>query len=409
MTTHHDTLARLYRQEAARMIAVIGRAFGLAHIEVAEDVVGETFLKAAGVWEKDGLPAQPSAWLYAVARNKMLEHLRRQKLFAGRIAPEVTSASPSHEHPDWAFSEAHIQDSQLRMLFAVCHPAIAGEAQIGLALRILCGFTLDEIAEAFLTNKEAISKRLYRAREKLRAEGMTLELPTGAGLEARMDAVLRIIYLLFSEGFYSTTNSLALRKDLCLEALRLCQMLTESPHTDTASANALLALMCYHSSRFTARVGPKDGFVLYDDQDEALWDKALIGRGHYYLNRSGKGTEISSYHLEAAIARWHCQKEDTREKWEGVLDLYNKLLRLNYSPMVALNRTFALYKARGAAVALPEALKLRMDHSLSYHLLLAEIYKEVDSAQAVVCLRQALTLAKTGREREVILGRLGEG
>ena len=196
------------------------------------------------------------------------------------------------------------------MLFAICHPAIASEDQIGLALRILCGFGIDEIAEAFLSNKDTINKRLYRAKEKLRTENIRMELPPEHQIACRLDNVLHIIYLLFNEGYYSKTQNQILRKDLCLEAMRLCIMLTEYEPTNLPKTNALLALMCFHASRFDARQTNGSFLVLYEQQNEELWDVALIGQGMHYLNLAAEGEEISSYHLEARIAWWHCIRED---------------------------------------------------------------------------------------------------
>ncbi len=233
------------------------------------------------------------------------------------------------------------------MLFAICNPAIASEAQIGLALRILCGFGIGEIAEAFLSGKDTINIRLSRAKEKLRTEKVEMELPAVTQLVSRLDNVLHVIYLLFSEGYYSKTQNQILRKDLCLEALRLGVMLTEHVETNRPKTNALLALMCFHASRFSARQTGENSLVLYERQNPALWDAALINQGRLFLSLSAQGEEVSSYHLEARIAYWHCIKEDYRGKWEDILQLYNQLLLINYSPSVALNRTFALYKANG--------------------------------------------------------------
>lgn len=263
------------------------------------------------------------------------------------------------------------------MLFAVCTPAIASEAQIGLALRVLCGFGIDEIAEAFLTSRETIHKRLFRAKEKLRTEHIRLELPPPAEIPARLDNVLHIIYLLFSEGYYSQTRNWVLQKELCWEAIRLGVLLTEYEGTNQPKTNALLALMCFHASRFHARqpapppgqpAQPSDEaeIILYDQQDENLWDTDLIRRGMQYLAQSATGDQLSSYHLEARIASWHCIKEDTPEKWEEILQLYNQLLMVNYSPGVALNRTFALYKANGREQALIELEKLKLEGNHFY-------------------------------------------
>ncbi|MEL7588427.1 MAG: DUF6596 domain-containing protein [Prolixibacteraceae bacterium] len=397
-----ESLKHLFQQEFSKMVAVISKLYGLQHIEIAEDIVSETFLLAAETWGMKGIPPNPAAWLYTVAKQKTIHHFRRQKVLETKIIPELVSSSPHEDSGDLNFSLENIRDSQLQMLFAICNPVIAGEAQIGLALRILCGFGIDEIAEAFLTNKETINKRLFRAKEKLRTEKVSMELPPENEIKNRLDTVLHIIYLLFSEGYYSRTNNQVLRKELCLEALRLCSMLTGQEHTNRPKTKALMALMCFHASRFNARQANSDHFVLYDQQDEELWDPALIGQGIQYLNLAAQGDEISSYHLEAAIAFRHCQKEDTPEKWEQILYLYNQLLVLNYSPGVALNRAFALYKVKGPQAALEEAEKLKLENNHFYFLLLGELYKNLDNSKAKQSLQRALALAKTDPEKQHI-------
>lgn len=385
------------------MVAVISKQFGLQHIELAEDLVSETFMSAAETWGLKGMPENPTAWLYAVAKQKTLYHFRRNKIFEKKIVPELSITQEDKEEPEELnFSQENIRDSQLQMLFAICTPAIASEAQIGLALRILCGFGIDEIAESFLSNKETINKRLFRAKEKLREEKVTMELPPEGEIPNRLDTVLHIIYLLFTEGYYSKTQDQILRKDLCLEAMRLGIMLTEYTLTNLPKTNALLALMCFHASRFSARQTDENSLVLYEQQDETLWDIALINQGVHFLNLSAQGDEVSAYHLEARIAYWHCMKEDTREKWEDILQLYDQLLLVNYSPSVALNRTFALYKAKGAQAALTEAEQLKLETNHFYFILLGELYKNIDIEKARLHLQKAYSLAKTFTEKQGI-------
>jgi RNA polymerase sigma-70 factor (ECF subfamily) len=363
-------LKQLFQKEFSKMVAVISNLFGLQHIETAEDIVSETFLQATESWKEKGIPVNPTAWLYAVAKQKTLYQFRRNKIYEEKVVPQIRSTQQNEEETgELDFSQQHIKDSQLQMMFAICDPAIASEAQIGLALRILCGFGIDEIAEAFLSNKETINKRLFRAKEKLRTEKVKMEMPPENELLPRLDNVLHIIYLLFNEGYYSQTQNQVLRKELCIEAMRLAINLTEYEKTNLPKTNALIALMCFHASRFTARETNEDDIVLYEQQDESLWDQDLIQQGIYYLNLSAEGNEISSYHLESRIAYWHCIKEDTQDKWENILQLYNQLLMINYSPAVALNRTYALYKANGKQEALQEALKLKLDNNHFYFVL----------------------------------------
>lgn len=399
----NEYLKHLFQLEFAKMVAVISKLFGLEHIETAEDIVSETFLKATETWEKQGLPPNPTAWLYVVAKQKTLYHFRRNKILEQKVKPEIISRQQEAvDIGEPNFSQENIKDSQLQMLFAVCNPAVASEAQIGLALRILCGFGIDEIAEAFLSNKETINKRLFRAKEKLRTENIKMELPPEHDIVQRLDNVLHIIYLLFSEGYYSQTRNQILRKDLCVEALRLGLMLTTYEKTDRPKTNALIALMCFHASRFDARQTEEESPILYEQQDAGLWDKEMIEQGMHYLYLSVRGDEVSSYHLEAQIAYWHCIKEDSREKWENILSLYNQLLLVNYSPSVALNRTYALYKANGRQEALIQAEKLRLENNHFYFILLGELYKGLDNVKARLHLQKACDLAKTQTEKQVI-------
>lgn len=385
------------------MVAVISRLFGLQHIEIAEDVVSETFLLAAETWGVKGMPQNPTAWLYAVAKQKTLYLFRRNKIFEEKVTPALKSSQErDSEIEAFSFSEQNIKDSQLQMLFAICTPLIASEAQIGLALRILCGFGIDEIAEAFLSNKETINKRLFRAKEKLRVEKVKMELPPESEIDSRLDNVLHIIYLLFSEGYYSKTQNQILQKDLCLEALRLGLMLTQYERTNLPKTNALIALMCFHASRFDARQTNEDSLVLYEQQNEELWDTALINQGMHFLSLSAQGNEVSSYHLEARIASWHCMKEDTPEKWEDILHLYDQLMLVNYSPSVALNRAFAIYKAKGAQAALAEVEHLRLENNHFYFVLLGELYRNIDHRKAKLNFQQAYALAKTETEKQGI-------
>ncbi|MBW4890975.1 sigma-70 family RNA polymerase sigma factor [Mucilaginibacter sp. HMF5004] len=395
-------IPHLFRREFSKMVTVISKLFGLQYVELAEDIVSETFLIATETWGIKGIPPNPTAWLYTVAKNKTLEYLRRDKVFAEKVSPALILNEQAGYQINLDFSKQNIQDSQLQMLFAICNPIIPDEAQIGLALRILCGFGIDEIAEAFLSNKETINKRLYRAREKLREAKVALEMPAEQQVNQRLDNVLHTIYLLFNEGYNSTTQSEKLRTDMCLEAMRLGVILTGCESTNLHKTNALIALMCFHASRFNARFDNNNDVVLYEDQDETLWDKELIKQGNYYLHLSVGGTELTSYHIEAAIAQMHSQKADTPQKWEHILQLYNQLLLINYSPSVALNRTFALYKARGAAQAITEAEKLQLTGNYFYFTLLGELYKDIDKKHAKLQYQKAHALAKTKKDKDVI-------
>jgi len=318
------------------------------------------------------------------------------------VAPEIEYTDTSSQEPEIDLSNKNINDSQLQPMFAICHPSIPTEAQIGLSLNILCGFGVEEIADAFLSNTETIYKRLARAKDKLRTEKIHVELPAQSEINDRLKTVLTTLYLLFSEGYYSTSQNSTLRKDLCVEAMRLNVMLVENGQTNTPPANALLALMCFHSSRFDARTNQNGGLVLYEEQDESLWNRELTERGEYYLNRSSSGNRLSKHHVEAAIAYWHTHKKDTSDKWENILQLYNKLLQIEYSPIAALNRTYALSKANRKRQAIVEAEKLNLSDNHLYHSLLGNLYTDVDNNRALQHLQIALTLAKTNAEKVVI-------
>jgi RNA polymerase sigma-70 factor (ECF subfamily) len=299
-------------------------------------------------------------------------------------------------------SPQNIDDSQLQMMFAVCNPIISPEAQIGLSLRILCGFGIEEIADAFLTSKETINKRLYRAREKLRAEKIRIEMPAPSEIEERLENVLTTIYLLFNEGYFSESQDMTIRKDLCLEAMRLCNMLIENSSTNKPAVNALMALMCFQASRFEARVDKNGLPVLYDEQDVDLWNAGLISRGGYYLHISSVGQNLSKYHLEATIAYWSTRKEDTIEKWQAVLHLYDLLLQKEYSPVAAMNRIFAISKVKGKREAIKDAENLNMTGNQFYFTLLGELYTEIDNEKALENFQHALGLAKTDTVRRTI-------
>jgi len=329
-------------------------------------------------------------------------------LFENKIAPELKYRAFTSLDPDIDLSPKNINDSQLQMMFAICHPAISSEAQIGLSLRILCGFGIEEIADAFLTNKETINKRLFRAKEKLRAEKIDIELPVATQMDARLEAVLATIYLLFNEGYYSASQNKTIRKELCFEAMRLCKMLVENETTNKPPANALLSLMCFHSSRFEARFSKNGETVLYDEQDTGLWNPEMISQGGYYLNRSANGDTISKYHLEAGIAYWSTQKPDTKEKWENVLQLYNRLLQIQYSPIAALNRTYALSKANSKEEAILEAEKLSLIENPFYFGLLGELWLDIDNKKSIENFKKALGLVKTETGRLAIQAKLAK-
>jgi RNA polymerase sigma factor (sigma-70 family) len=369
-------------------------------MEIAEDIVSDTFLSALETWPYKGIPENPKAWLYAVAKNKTKNYILKTSNFENNIAHQIFQISEISTEID--LSERNITDSQLQMLFAICHPSISEESQIALALKILCGFGIDEIASAFITNKETINKRLFRAKEKLKSEKIKIEFPSENQVIERIDTVLLTLYLLFNEGYYSENQDTVIRKDLCFESIRLLELLIENYAHKIPKIQALYALMCFHSSRFDARKDQNNQTVLYQNQDENLWDKALIEKGIFHLHLASKGETASKYHIEASIAYWMTIKQDSKEKWEQVLKLYNLLLFQEYSPIAALNRTFALSKVYGNEIAIAEAEKLKLESNPLYFSLLAELYLSIDLLKAKQNLEKALSLSNSNHEKEIL-------
>jgi RNA polymerase sigma factor (sigma-70 family) len=406
MANETELIPHLFRTEYRKISSVLCKLFGIERIEIAEDIASETFLSAMESWTYKGIPENPVAWLYSVAKNKARNYLNRSQIFSEKVIAQIKQSSVQNEEIEIDLSEQNITDTQLQMLFALCHPSIPVEAQIGLSLRILCGFGIEEIANAFLTKKETINKRLFRAREKLRMEKVAIILPSEAEINSRLETVLTTLYLLFSEGYYSESQDEILREDLCIEAMRLTYLLIENEKTNLPAVNALLALMCFHSSRFKARKNKNGKMILYDDQDETAWDQELIAKGAYFLHQASCGNKITKYHLEASIAYWHTIKSDTQEKWENILQLYNLLLQIEYSPIAALNRTFALSKANGKREAIIEAEKLNLSGNHYYFTLLGELYTHVDNDKAKINLKKALALAKTKTDRQTIQSKI---
>ena len=402
MMKQDEIIPHLFRTEFRKITAVLCKLFGIEYIGLAEDIASETFLRALETWPYQGIPENPVAWLYAVAKNKARNLIIRDRLFREKIATDLKITEDQTTAIRIDLSEQNITDSQLQMLFAICHPSIPAEAQVGLALRILCGFGIEEIANAFLSNKETINKRLFRAKEKLRAEKVPVALPPVTVLNDRMETVLTTLYLLFNEGYYSESNNNILRRELCDEAMRLVLLLLEHKQTNIPAVNALYALMCFHASRFDARINALGEMVLYDEQDEECWNQLLINQGIFYLNQAAVGKNYTRYHLEAAIAYWHTIKADTAEKWENILQLYNQLLQIAYSPVTALNRTYALSRSYGKQLAIREAEKLQLNNNRYYQALLGELYTGIDNTKAAECFQTAISLAKTNADKSIL-------
>jgi len=390
----------LFRIEYTKLTAVLCRHFGFDQIETAEDIASETFARALESWSLHGIPENPTAWLYKVAKNRTIDQIRRHRLHSG-AQNELEHFSQTAEIPGLPeLSPGNIVDSQLRMIFAVCNPLVSPEAQVALALQLLCGFSVEEIAGVFLTSRETVKKRLYRAREILRASGTDILRVKLTEIPERSERVYLTLYLLFSEGYFSNTPGNVIRENCCAEAMRLAAILTENKETDTPVANALLALMCYQASRIPARGNYCEELILFEDQDRQLWDRNLIDKGNHYLVKACSSPVYSRYHIEASIAFWHTTAGDNR--WQHILDLYNRLLLLEYSPVAALNRTFAFARVNGAAAGITEAEKLGLTGNRFYHSLLGHLYAGIDPAVARSHYARAIDLSLTQVEKKTL-------
>ncbi|MEP1792436.1 sigma-70 family RNA polymerase sigma factor [Reichenbachiella sp.] len=396
-------LSEIFKTEYSNLIAVLSNYYGLKDLQLAEDIVSETFLKAMKAWSHKGIPQYPRAWLRKVAQNHYYEDYRRQKNFKDNISNEV--ATRSEEFESIEITEKLIEDSQLRMIFLLCNPELNREAQLCIALRILCGFSTEEIAKALLSNKESVNKKLYRAKKSLQRRLSIEDELTASDYKDRLDNVLRVIYLLFNEGYYSSTDEENIRNELCWEAMRLGIFLSNQRHFEVDHVQALIALMCFQASRLKARQSDGGGDLLYDEQDQSQWDQKLIQKGLQYLKMASKGERVSKYHLEATIAFWHTQ--DQEGKWDHILMLYNKLLTIEYSSTIAMNRSYALAKAQSPQKAIVEALKLELQDNAHYFCLLAELYRMDQNIDLEINnLNKALKLVKKENETALIQRKL---
>ncbi|WP_313001437.1 RNA polymerase sigma factor [Chryseobacterium gleum] len=400
MVNPNEITPHLFRTEYSKIVAVLCRSFDIRHIEIAEDIAGDTFLKASEYWAMNGIPDNPSAWLYTVAKNKAKDYFKHLSVVEKNKQEEIKAVENNYQTID--FDTKNISDSQLEMIFAACNPVNSLETQICLALQILCGFSIEEIANAFLSKPETIKKRLQRGRETLRTHHFTINSLNEQDIHQRLETVLTTLYLLFNEGYFSRSHNLLIRKDLCLEAMRLTLILTDHPFTNTSKANALLALMCFQSSRLDARVNDKGEAILFDEQDETLWDKALIEKGNYYLIEAcqSNNSSVSKYHLEAGIAYWHTSSAE--DKWQQILNLYNQLVVIEYSPVTALNQTFAFSKVYGNQKAIIEAEKLNLITSEYYHGLMGYLYSEINIGKAIHHYEEAIRLTKSKHEKQTL-------
>jgi RNA polymerase sigma factor (sigma-70 family) len=404
----------LFRQEAGRIIAALTGAFGLRYLELAEDALQEALLQALRQWSYGKFPPNPAAWLTKVAKNRALDVVRRDARFREK-ENEIVAAIESHpalSSPEGALMPEEIRDDQLRLIFACCHPALPGEARVALTLKTLCGFSVSEISRAFLTTSETIGKRLTRARTRLRTEAVPFEIPSGRELSPRLDSVLDVLYLLFNEGYNASQGTELIRGELCDEAIRLATLLTGNEATATPKTHALLALFLLQAARFPARIDRAGEILLLQDQDRSLWDQALIANGMSHLERSAAGKEPSAFHLQAGIAACHClAKTYDATDWTRILSLYDLLMQMTESSVVALNRAVALAKVHGPAAGLAAIESLKEEKAFRRYYLYYAVRGEFCAAlerreEAGENYRRALDLTEVEAERRFLQGRL---
>ena len=330
----------LFRHEAGRLVSVLTGIFGIDRLQMAEDVVQEALIRAMQVWPYQGIPQNPAAWLTQTAKHLALDFVRREKRFHEK-QPEIIAVIESAPAPaaDAFLLESEIHDERLRLMFTCCHPLIPAESQAALALKTLCGFGTNEIAHAFLTTEAAVAKRLTRARQKIQELKIPFGIPAGPELGERLDSVRQTLLLLFNEGYKASTGETLIREDLCAEAIRLATLLAEHPAGSQPRTHALLALMLLNAARLPARVDSDGNILRLQEQDRARWDRAMIACGMWHLAQSAAGDELSEYHLQAGIAACHDTAADYESTdWPQILALYDCLVQLDASPVIALNR-----------------------------------------------------------------------
>jgi RNA polymerase sigma-70 factor (ECF subfamily) len=411
----HALVDHLFRHQAGRMIATLTRIFGPRHIDLAEEVVQEALVKALQQWTHRGIPANPTAWLIQVAKNRALDLLRRETSLQAKSAEIVRAFAAQEElvnrRSETSRSSESLDDT-LGMIFMACHPAIPREGRVALTLKTVGGFGASEIARAFLAKEPTVAQRLVRAKRLIREEGVTFELPSESEMSARLDSVLEVLYLLFNEGYTAHAGENLVRADLVQEALRLCSLVIQHPATDLPKCHALLALMMFQAARLPARVGEGGELSLLAEQNRSLWDRRLIYLGYKHLDRSAHGDEFSEYHLQAAIAACHTAASRYElTDWAEIVRLYDLLVALNPSPVVALNRAVAVAKWRGPEAGI-RAIEAIVAHPAlqHYYLLpatLGELWSEMgDAKRAADFYRQALNRPCSEPERRFLSKRL---
>ena len=400
----------LFRHEAGKMIAVLTRIFGIHNLELVEDTVQETFLKALQVWKYRQVPDNPSAWLMQVARNHTIDLIRRQQKMSGISEELAIRLRSDTEHTiEEFFLDTEIADSQLRMIFTCCHPALNPEDQVALTLKTVSGFGVTEIAKALVSTETTIQKRIYRAKEYIKKHSIQFEIPIGVALHDRLSTVYTVLYLLFNEGYNSVKADELIRHDLCAEAMRLCKLLSEHGVGSHPSTYALLSLMCFQASRFDSRIGEDNTIILLQQQDRSKWDQELIRMGYHFLNRSSDGNQLSVYHIESAIAAEHCLSPDfDSTNWKSLLYLYDCLLERKPIPIVRLNRAILLAQLGDLPGAIDAIVDIEdiddlLKHHYIYSAVLGDLYGRAGNvAEARRLLEMAYNLTSSLAEKKLL-------
>jgi RNA polymerase sigma-70 factor (ECF subfamily) len=369
-----------FRREAGRLVSVLTRFFGWRNFDLVEEMVQATLLDALQSWRVRGVPTNPSGWIHRVAKNKILDSLRRAEI-QRRVTRDWAAARPAHDGGiDGLFLDTAIEDSQLRMIFACCHPLLTRENQLALTLKTLCGFGMSEIARALLVAEETVKKRVQRATRDLIDHHVTLDAPDTTQLIERLDVVHQVLYLMFNEGHSSSRGDAAIRVDLCEDAAYLCHLLCAHPQCSRPTTHALMALMLFHAARLDARLDDQGCVLLIEDQDRTRWDRRLIQRAKEFLDQSAEGTVVSTFHLEAGIALYHCAANSFADTdWPAILQLYDALLAIHRSPVYLLNRAIVIAEIEGPSAgirALEEAGETTaLCHYHLYDATLGEFYR----------------------------------
>lgn len=405
----------LFRHEAGKLVAVLTGIFGIERLQLAEDVVQEAMVRALQTWPYYGVPKNPAAWLTQAAKNLALDTIRREKTFQDKQPQIIALIEQRAGDADGAESpkfENEIKDDRLRMMFVCCHPLIPVEAQIALALKTLCGFSPPEIAKAFLTTEAAIAKRLTRAKQRIREARIAFEIPAGDELARRLDGVLQSLYLLFNEGYKASSGESLIREDLCQEAIRLTGLLAEHPAGNQPRTHALLALMLLNAARIPSRTDAEGNLLRLQEQDRSRWNQPMLARGMFHIARSAAGTEISEYHLQAGIVACHCAAGDyASTNWPQIVELYDRLVAFDDSPVVALNRAVALAEVQGPQAGIEAVSAIRNLQSLESYYLLHAVLGEFEARlnhphAAAGHFRKALQLAEIKSEQVFLAKRL---